>query len=61
LQELEIRQSSLSVGDEQELLELKQEIISQNKKLEELIRQNQKESDIIQELNNKKKNLAQAR
>lgn len=61
LQELEIHQSSLSVGNEQELLELKQEIISQNKKLEELIRQNQKESDIIQELNNKKKNLAQAR
>jgi ATP-dependent Clp protease ATP-binding subunit ClpB len=61
LQELEIRQSSLSVGDEQELLELKQEIISQNKKLEELVQQDQKESSIIQELNTKKKNLAQAR
>jgi ATP-dependent Clp protease ATP-binding subunit ClpB len=43
------------------LLELKQEIISQNKKLEELVQQDQKESSIIQELNTKKKNLAQAR
>src|SRR5438128_1988270 len=60
LQELEIHQSSLSADNEQELTDLQQEVTSQNKRLEELIQQDQKESEIIQSLNNKKKNLAQA-
>ena len=55
LQELEIRQTLLSQGENGGLLDLQQEIVSQKKKLQELEQQDQKESGIIQKLNNYKK------
>src|SRR5205085_1512820 len=61
LQELEIRQTLLSQGENGGLLDLQQEIVSQKKKLQELEQQDQKESGIIQKLNNYKKKLAQTK